>query len=74
VACHAPFGLDRGVLIHVGPTHLRVALGADHVLIGRGLQVVVPEGAVNVMTVVALHQASFTLWWKGMENAGFTSE
>src|ERR1017187_6461445 len=56
VAGHAPLRLDRGVLVYERPTHLRVALGADHILVSRGPQVVVPEGAVRIMTVAALDQ------------------
>lgn len=57
MAAHASFCLDRGMLVDKGSARLRVALGADHVLIGRRLQIVVPESAVNVMAVAALHQA-----------------
>ena len=57
---------ERSALIHV-------ALGADHVLIGRGPQVVVLEGAVHVVAVAALDQAFVHRWWKGMENCGLTS-
>ena len=52
-----PSALTGGVLVNERTAHIRVALGADHILIGRGPQVVVPERAVNVMTVVALDHA-----------------
>ncbi len=40
VASQTSLGLDRDVFIDERPARLRVALGADHVLVGRGLQVV----------------------------------
>ena len=40
VASQTPLGLDRDVFKDERPARLRVALGADHVLVGRGLQVV----------------------------------
>ncbi len=57
MAAHASFCLDCRMLVHEGAARLRMALGADQVLIGRGLQVAVPECAVNVMTVTAFDQA-----------------
>ena len=48
--------LDRGMLVDERPTRLRVALGADRVLIRRGLEVVVPESAVGIMAIAALDQ------------------
>ena len=57
VACQAAFRLDRSVLIDKRPAHIRVALGADHVLIDRRSQVVGLEGAVHVMAVGALDHA-----------------
>jgi len=57
VATHAPLRLHRGVLVHEGPAGLRVTPGADHVLVGGGLQVVVLEGAVHVVAVAALDRA-----------------
>ena len=56
VARHTRFGLDRGMLVNPRPTNVRVALGANLVLISRGPQVVVPEGTVHVMAVAALDQ------------------
>ena len=56
VARRASFRLDRGMLVNERPTHIRVALGADLVLIGRGPQVIVPEGTVHVVAVAALDQ------------------
>ena len=57
VAGQAALRLDRGVLVHEWPAVLHVALGADRILIGRGPDVVVPKGAVNIMAVAALDQA-----------------
>ena len=57
VACHAAFRLDRSMLERERTTHVGVALGADHVLVSGGLEIVVPEGAVNVMAVAALDQS-----------------
>jgi hypothetical protein len=65
VAPQAPLRLDRGVLEDEWPARLRVALGADRILIGRGLQVVVPEGAVRIVAVAALHQAFIHLVVEG---------
>jgi hypothetical protein len=33
-----------------------MALGADRILICRGLQVIVAEGSMRVVTIAALHQ------------------
>jgi len=57
VASHTPFGLDRDVFIDERPARLGVALGADRVLVGRGLQVVGSEGAVHVVAIAARDQA-----------------
>ena len=57
VARQASLRLDRSVLVHVRPAYLGVAFGADRILIGCRLQIAVPEGAVNVMTVGALDEA-----------------
>ena len=57
MAPQASFRLDRGVLEYKGSARLSVALGADRILVGRRLQVIVPEGAMNIMTVAALNQA-----------------
>ena len=40
MASHTPLGLDRDVFIDERPARLGVALGADRVLVGRGLHVV----------------------------------
>src|SRR5580658_4775795 len=56
VAPQAALRLDRSVLVHEWPAGLGVALGADRILIGSRLQVVVPEGAVNVVAVAAFDQ------------------
>lgn len=57
VAPQASFRLDRWMLVHPRTTFIRVTLRADHVLIDRGPQVVVLEGAMNVMAVSALDHA-----------------
>jgi len=57
VASHAPFSLDCGMFIDERSAHLGVALGADRVLVGRGLHVVGPEGAMHVVAITALDQA-----------------
>ena len=71
VATHASLGLDRGVLVHKGPACLRVALGADHVLIGGGLQVVVAEGAVGIVAVAAANRAFVHRMVEGHVECGF---
>jgi hypothetical protein len=57
VASHTPLGLDGDVFIDERPARLGVALGADQVLVGRGLQVVSSEGAVHVVAIAARDQA-----------------
>src|SRR5271169_4411151 len=57
VASQTSFGLDRDVFIDERPARLGVALGADRVLVGRGLQVVGSEGAVHVVAIAARDQA-----------------
>ena len=57
VAPQASLPLDRGMFEDKRPARLRVALGADRVLVGGGPDVVVAEGAVNVVAVAALDQA-----------------
>src|SRR6202167_5700825 len=57
VASHTPLGLDRDVFIDERPARLGVALGADRVLVGRGLHVVGSEGAVHVVAIAARDQA-----------------
>ena len=57
MASHTPLGLDRDVFIDERPARLGVALGADRVLVGRGLQVVGSEGAVHVVAIAARDQA-----------------
>jgi len=59
VASQTPLGLDRDVFIDERPARLGVALSADRVLIGRGLQVVGSEGAVHVVAIAARDQAFF---------------
>ncbi len=57
MASQTPLGLDRDVFIDERPARLGVALGADRVLVGRGLQVVGSEGAVHVVAIAAPDQA-----------------
>ena len=57
MASQTPLGLDRDVFKDERPARLGVALGADRVLVGRGLQVVGAEGAVHVVAVAARDQA-----------------
>jgi len=57
VTSQTPLGLDRDVFIDERPARLGVALGADRVLVGRGLQVVGSEGAVHVVAIAARDQA-----------------
>lgn len=57
VASQTPLGLDRDVFIDERPARLGVALGADRVLVGRGLHVVGSEGAVHVVAIAARDQA-----------------
>jgi hypothetical protein len=65
MAGYATFTLDRSMFEHEGATGFRVALGADCILIGGGLEVVVPEGAVGVVAVGALDQAFIYPMMKG---------
>ena len=57
VAPQTSFRLHRCVLEDKWSSRLRVALGADRILVCRGLQIVVPECTVNVMAVAACDQA-----------------
>jgi hypothetical protein len=57
VAPHTPLGLDRDVFKDERPARLGVALGADRVLVGRGLHVVGSKGAVHVVAIAARDQA-----------------
>lgn len=57
MASGATFSLDRRVLERERPAHIRVALGADGVLVGRVSQVDQIECAVRVVAVSALDQA-----------------
>src|SRR5271169_2575814 len=57
VASQTPLGLDRDVFKDERPARLGVALGADRVLVGRGLHVVGSEGAVHVVAIAARDQA-----------------
>lgn len=53
VAPQASFRLDRWMLVYKGTAVIRMALRADHVLIGRGPQVVGQETAMHVVAVAA---------------------
>jgi hypothetical protein len=57
VAPQTSLSLDHGMLINEGTTRFGMALGADRILIGRGLEVVVPKSAMGIMAVGTLHQA-----------------
>jgi len=57
VASQTALGLDRDMFIDERPARLGVALGADRVLVGRGLHVVGSEGAVHVVAIAARDQA-----------------
>ena len=57
MATRASLNLDGCMFEDERPTRLGVALGANRILIGGGLQIVVAEGAVNVMAIAALDQA-----------------
>ena len=65
VASQTSLGLDRDMLKDERPARLGVALGADRVLVGRGLEVVGLEGAVHVVAIAARHQAflHFVVEW-----------
>src|SRR5271170_3537136 len=65
MAAHASLGLDRSMLVHERPTRFCMALDADCILIGRGLDVVVPKGAVRIMAVGAFDQALIHLVVEG---------
>jgi len=66
VARQTAFSLDCGMFEHEGSACLCMALGADRILICCGFDVVVAEGAVNVMAVAALHQAFIHLVVEGL--------
>ena len=56
VTSEAAFSFHRGVLIDKWSARFCVAFCADRILIGGGLQVVVPECTVRVVTVAAFDQ------------------
>src|SRR6266702_2539498 len=56
VARDASLSLDYRMLIREGSRILRVALGADRVLVSGGLQVLVLERAVRVVAIAAFDQ------------------
>jgi hypothetical protein len=56
VARDAPVRPDDRMLIHKGSSCLRVALGADRILIGCGFELIGKESAVSVMAVATLDQ------------------
>ena len=57
MAPHAPLRLDRNMLKHERPARLHMALGADKVLIGGGLQVALLESTMDVMAITASDRA-----------------
>jgi len=57
VASQTSLGFDRDVFKDERPARLGMALGADRVLVGRGLQVVGSESAVHVVAIAARDQA-----------------
>ena len=57
MAAKASLRLHRGMLVNERPARLRMAFGADCILIGRGFQVVVSKGAVRIVAVRTLHKA-----------------
>jgi len=65
MASRASLHLDGCMFEHERSARLGVALGANRVLIGGGLQIVVSEGPVNVVTVAALDQAFVHLVMEG---------
>jgi len=71
MAGQAALRLDRGMFVNEGPTCLGVALSADHVLIGSGLEIVVAEGAVWIVAIAAANRA-FVHWMvEGHVECGF---
>jgi hypothetical protein len=66
VAAEAALSLYRRVFKHEGSAGLGVALGADCVLIGSRPNIVVAEGAMNVMAVAAFDQALIHLVMEGL--------
>jgi hypothetical protein len=56
MASQTPLGFDRDVFKDERPSRLGVALGADCVLVGRGLQVVGSKSAVHVVAIAARDQ------------------
>jgi len=62
------------VFIDERPARLGVALGADQVLVGRGLQVLAPKVPCTSWQSLHVIKPSITLWWNGILNAGLVSE
>ena len=65
VASQASLCLDRGMLVNKRPARLRVALCANRILVGRGLQVLAIERAMRIVAVGTLNQALVKLVVKG---------
>jgi hypothetical protein len=61
VARQTALSLDYCMLEYKRPTSLCVALGADRILIGCGLEVVIPEGAMRIMAVGTFDQSLVNL-------------
>jgi len=66
MAAQAALALHRRVFKHEGPARLRMALGADSILIGGGLDIVVAERAVDIVAVAALDQPFIHLVVEGL--------
>jgi hypothetical protein len=65
VAGYAALGLDHRVLKNKWAGSLGMALGADGILIGSGLQLLAVEGAMRIMAVAASHKSfiHFVVEW-----------
>ena len=71
MASHTSFCPDSSVFVHKGAARFGVALGADRILIGGGLDVVVSECAVRVMAIAAFDDALVHLVVEGHVERGF---
>jgi hypothetical protein len=71
VASQASLSLDCGVFEDEWAARFSVALGADRILIGRGLDAVVAKSAVRIVAVRTLDQALIDLVVKGHIEARF---
>lgn len=71
VASQTTLSLDCGMFEDEWPACLRVALGANRILIGRGFDVVVPKGAMRVVAIGTFDQALVDSVVKGHIETGF---